>query len=195
MLKLKFANSNSFDKVYEDMLLQFPPSELKPFETFCNLLEKGCSKLIIAYQDETPVGYIIVYSDDATNTLWLDYIAVLKKYHSKGYGGEMLKALKDLFNTANGIFLEVEKPDENDIQTLKRIKFYKKHGAELLDVNYLYPNKDGYLPMDLYYIPYTNQKVEVFKVISNVFSAIHKDIPHVDKILNLIKGGRKENAD
>lgn len=190
MLELKKYNLDSFPKIYEDMLLQFPACELKTFEKFCKLLEKNEDyNLFAAEEMGKSVGYILLFEDKITNCIWIDYIAVFKNFHSGGYGTKMMLCLKEYFKGATGCFLEVEKPDVTVQDTIRRIKFYKKFSAEKLDINYLYPNECGYLPMDLYFVPYENkmlQKSEIIDTIKHAFDRLHFDIEHIDTVFSLI---------
>lgn len=199
MVVLEIADYRNFTRVYDDMVLQFPESELKSFEKFISLMKNSDYKLILASDAGKYIGYIMVFFDGADKYLWLDYIAVFKEYHSCGYGGKMLDALGNLFPHTDGVFLEVEKPDVTQENTLRRIKFYKKHGAVLVNNNYLYPNAEGFLPMDLYYIPYKTvipAKKMIFNVIKNVFDVLHKDLQHKDYVYNLIVNeSRDSDAD
>ena len=119
------------------------------------------------------------------NTIFIDYIAVYKKFHSQGYGGKILEKLREVFRDKKGCFLEVEKPDLENFNTIRRIDFYQKHGAKKLDINYLYPNEKGFLPMDLYYISYGSEPsyYEIKSFITKLFEVVHKDIKHSEEIL------------
>lgn len=195
MLELEVADISHFDNIYKDMLTQFPETELKSYEDFCHLLKNDDYKLILASDNNEYIGYLIVFFDRILNFIWLDYIAVLQKFHSCGYGGKMVDGLKDIFPELKGCFLEVEKPDVTHPDTLRRIKFYEKHGAVLLDVNYLYPNKSGFLPMDLYFIPYKEQvpvQTEIFDAVKNIFGRLHMNFAHTGKVYDLIVSGTDE---
>ena len=65
--------------VYDDMLLQFPPCELKTKERFTELFKTGVYKLFLC-----SFGYMLILEENITNTIWLDYFAVYKKFHSQG---------------------------------------------------------------------------------------------------------------
>lgn len=185
-LVLKKTDVSIFDFVYSDMKKQFPESELKDYDTFVNLLNGDNYELLLAKVDGSSVGYVIVATDKINKILWLDYVAILQDFHNKGYGSEILRKLKSYYNGYNGCYLEVEKPDRNFINTYRRINFYKKLGAEKLNINYYYPNKDGMIPMDLYYIPYNSFVPDRFvsiSVVNNIFSILHKDIEHCSTVL------------
>ncbi len=187
-IDLKKENKDFFNTVYKDMLEQFPKTELKSFENFMNLLSTDKYRLYSAWAENTAVGYFILFVDCEQKTLWLDYIAVLKKYHSRGYGHKIFEKLKKYFaKDFNGIYLEVEKPDETNINTIRRIKFYESMSAKKLDIKYFYPNENGALPMDLYFLPFNRDKVpqkeEIINTIQKVFCSIHSDFKGLDKIL------------
>lgn len=187
----KFDNAeNNFNTFFQDMLLQFPESELKTYETFLGLLKKDSYKLLSALDDEESVGYVIYFDDNQNKILWLDYIAVYKSFHSKGYGMKILEALKLRYKDYKGIYLEVEKPNANEINTIRRIKFYTNLGAQKLCLNYFYPNKNGSLPMDLYFMPLSYSKLpdkeETLSCIQSVFNKLHCDIKHIDEVISKI---------
>ena len=163
------------------MLEQFPPSELKSYETLRKLFGENYATYKI-FDDEF-IGYLILF--DYSDFIFIDYFAVLKKYHSQGYGTKILAELKNVYSFKKGCFLEVEPPNPEKVNTLKRIKFYTNNGAKKLEINYLYPNKDGYIPLDLYYISYhsypTNAEIKDF--VSALFNYIHRDLKHREKVL------------
>ena len=184
MLHFRKINSEDFHGIYHDMLEQFPLSELKAYQTFAELIDNGAYDVLIAEKENAPVGYCLIFKGE--KYIFLDYIAIFRIRQGKGFGGEMLEKLKEFYPDKKGCFLEVEKPNPEDINTYRRIRFYDMHGAEKLDINYLYPNKAGSLPMDLYYIGYKTKvpaKEEIKEFIESVFETIHRDIPHRRKVL------------
>ena len=189
-LILKKADPNIYDFVYSDMKKQFPESELKDYDVFINLLNKIDYELLLAKINNSTVGYVIVAKDNINKVIWLDYIAILQDFHSKGYGSLIISNLKKYYPDYNGCYLEVEKPDLTCNNTLRRIKFYKNLGAEKLNIDYYYPNKDGMLPMDLYFISYNNfspNRLFSQSVINNIFMLLHKNIIHYQEVLSKIK--------
>ena len=178
-LILKKIDTKIFKHIYEDMLLQFPSSELKSYDEFINLFKHKVLECHAVFDGEKEVGYII-YALLEDKSLWLDYIAIKKEFHSNGYG-------RKVFELINNCYLEVEKPDETKPDTLRRIKFYKSLGAQKLNVDYTYPNLEGGMQMDLYYL---GDKIPSRDTINSdikyIFNTLHADIPNVDKILNKI---------
>lgn len=192
MLKLAPVEIQNFKDVYEDMLEQFPACEMKDYNTFINLFEQGQYKLLSVVDDNVRIGYLLLYESSVENVLWLDYIAVFRQYQSKGYGRMIFDSLINQFNTYKGIYLEVEKADESVINTIRRIKFYKSLGAKKLDINYFYPNKDGCIDLDLYFLPFCKAELPLkevsFRVIKDVFNALHKELNHIDNVYCKITG-------
>ncbi len=181
---MEFIEISELEGIYKDMQTQFPPEELKSYEH----LKKIAGRNYKIYQtiEEVPVGYVILFETE--NFIFIDYIAVYKEFHSKGFGGKILENLKQTFHK-RGCFLEVEKPDKNKPDTLRRIKFYEKHGAELVNQNYIYPNREGGLPMYLYYIPYKEKPPSISEqkeFLTSLFKTVHFDIENNLQILDKI---------
>lgn len=186
--ELILSNDN-FSHIYSDMLTQFPKSELKSKEHFEKLLKTPSYKAYTIKICGVSAGYVVMFVDKKNKTLWLDYIAVFKEQHSKGYGTRIFEIIKEEFSDFFGIWLEVEKPDDEVLDTLRRIKFYKKLGARLVCENYIYPNNDGGLPMDLYFLPFCNGNCEekMHDCIKEVFNVVHIDVKDCDLIFKAIK--------
>ncbi len=179
---MEFIKTNDFVNIYKDMCKQFPPEELKT--DFNSIF--GENYTVYSVIEKVPVGYTILFETD--DYLFIDYLAIYKDFHSKGFGGMILENLKQKSNK-KGCFLEVEKPDTEKPDTLRRIKFYKKHGAQKLDINYIYPNNEGGLPMDLYYIPFNEpspSKKIIYAFIQELFKYVHSDIKCLPEILEKI---------
>lgn len=183
---MEFIETTELAGIYTDMQSQFPPEELKSLEDW----QKICGRQYHVFKiiESEPVGYISIFETD--KFVFIDYIAIYKNFHSKGYGGRVIDALKDFYRDKKGCFLEVEKPDQKNAYTLKRISFYERHGAQKLDIDYLYPNKSGCLPMDLYYINYNGMPSydEITMFVKELFSVVHGDLEHAEEIYGKIFG-------
>lgn len=181
---MELIKTSDFSVIYDDMQIQFPASEMKSLEKFQSI--SGDNYYIYNVIEKVPVGYVVIF--EYLDFIFIDYIAVYKEFHSQGFGGKILERLRELFKDKKGCFLEVEKPDLENFNTIRRIDFYKKHGAKKLDINYLYPNKTGFLPMDLYYINYGSEPdyCETKSFVTKLFEVVHKDISHCGQILEKI---------
>ncbi len=189
MLTLKITELSGFNLIYADMKLQFPEHELKSYEYFMNLLETGYYQAYKIIDADTDIGYVLIYNNKTQNKLWLDYFAVYREFHSQGYGRKILDLLKNEFPTHEGIYLEVEKPDKNNHNTFRRIKFYKNNGAKLCPINYIYPARSGGFPMDLYFLSFQGklpEKNDILADVKKTLQTLHKHNPYLEKITELI---------
>ena len=185
MLNIKISdNIDDFEFVYQDMTKQFPPCELKSYNRFHELFQSGVYKLFLC-----EYGYMLAVEEKTTNTLWLDYFAVFKQFHSQGKGSEIMRKFIEYFSDFTGCYLELEQPDGAVPDTLRRIKFYEKFGAYNLILNYFYPSKNAPYPMELYFLPFCDKKPDnktVLLSVKNVFKILHTDVPNLDDFLHRI---------
>lgn len=177
-------------ELYTSLTSQFPQDEMKSFDTFEKILQNPKYKVFSICENNLVYGYFTYYEFE-DNTILVDYFVIKKEYHSKGIGSFTFNELKKL-SKYDGCYLEVEKYNSNEINTLRRINFYKKLGAIKLDINYIYPNKNLGLPMDLYFMPFKSfanipQKETILINIKNLFKNIHFDIENTDDIFSKIE--------
>ena len=181
------TKKNLPEEIYSDMEKQFPPEELKTFTELNNLLHGNFYKFAMFYNADEPVGYVFFLQNDY---IWIDYIAVFEKFHSKGYGSRILNLIFIKYSNLKGCFFEVEPEDSDNIQTVKRMNFYKKLGCKKLDFEYYFPNEIKELRLELLYKPF-NEKIpdknEIKKQINFVFENLHTFVKTKDSTLNLIE--------
>lgn len=168
----------SFDKVYEDMLTQFPKEELKSYDEFKTLLKLPQYSLNIFVPQNQIAGYSLWYIDDELSFLWLDYIAILKEFHSKGYGSLYLKEFLKEHSDKKYCFFEVEKPTNE--QAIRRQKFYEKLGCKNTGIKYYFPNKYKKLEMDLLYMGINTKEAPSEEYLNKVISKVHKILHNSD---------------
>lgn len=195
-LHITKATDANFCAIYEDMQKQFPYVEIKAKETFLTFFTATDYHAWVA-QDVTNgetknVGYMLVWLDKERNFIWLEYIAVFSPYHSKGLGSKMLRRLRELYPNVNGCFLELEKPEESDRNSKRRVAFYTKKGAFPLNFRYFYPQPKGALELDLYFLPFKPglralHTREVLGTIANAYRTLHQNIPHAREVFSRIR--------
>ncbi|WML52482.1 GNAT family N-acetyltransferase [Neobacillus sp. PS3-12] len=177
--------------VYQQYINDFAIDELKKYEQLEFLLSRNNYKLLLA-KDITIneiVGYAFIYELKKFNAIWLDYIAVIKKYRNQGYGTVFLNKILHYNEDGLGVFIEVEIPEEsyNKKNQLRRIKFYERLGAKKLHLSYLFPTYNGGFPMFLYFRPSSNirklPKKLIQEAIAEVFENIHTDVKNREHIL------------
>ena len=172
--------SKYFDAAYSDMLEQFPPSELKSRAAFETLISGdnydfgvvcgGCGEML---------SYYTCYIVESMKIGLLDHFAVVKKMHSKGIGGNVLKFIREHYSNLKGLILEVEKPEPENPNTIRRVNFYKRCGAYMLDMDYLLPAPGNTaVPMALMFLNCGNfsgiiSKEEIISALKPVFENLH----------------------
>lgn len=186
-MNLELIRTNSLDGyVFEDMKQQFPPEEMKTFDEINYMLAGGSYALDLLKKDEDIAGYVLYYKSDF---LWIDYVAILRKFQSCGLGSKVLALFFEKYKDLRGCYFEVEKENSADINTVRRVNFYKKNGCELLDFKYYFPNEIKKLEMSLFYkslsceIPDTQQ---ILADVNEVFLYLHSKIPSCKETFELI---------
>lgn len=173
-MKIKILNElNDFNLIYSDMQKQFPVYEMKSKEWFIGHLAGKKYKAALFFNDDCFVGYILFYVE---GFLWIDYIAVLSAYQSKGYGTEMLRILFSKYSELKCAYFEVEVKDRAKPYTIKRQEFYEKLGCVNSGIEYYFPGDIEPLRMDLFYKPLSVLSCDKKKILDDiavVFNSLH----------------------
>lgn len=150
-----------FPMIYENLIRQFPKTELYEYGDFLNLLHGGRYRILMYRNaDGQLIGYALVFFPENSSVFWLDYLAITQPFQSHGYGQKLFQAVHQKYcGPYEGMILSVEQVDESDPAKAKRqkrrIEFYEKLGAYRLHANFLQPWEEGSFPMHLYYKPKT----------------------------------------
>ncbi len=107
----------------------FPKEELMPMWLIRLLTLKKNYNFKVYYDNDLFVG--ILFTIESEDTLFVFYIAVNDKIHSKGYGSKLLQVLFDKFpNKPITLFIETmdDKSAINYEQRVKRLAFYERNG-------------------------------------------------------------------
>ena len=124
-------------EIYPFLRRDFPTVERPPRHIFYGRVKKGlweCTAL--RAEDGTIQAYAVTVAGDVAVVL---YLAVNPAIRSQGIGGKMISLLKERYG--DGLLVEVEKVEETDNafqqrQRQRRIDFDKRHGFEILPVEY-----------------------------------------------------------
>lgn len=131
---LQKLDMEDFGKVYELMEESFPDDEYRSFGAQKALLENPLYSIYSIYDDMCNINaFVCIWVFD--EFIYVEHLAVSKKYRNKGLGSDILRELDKKFQKM--ICLEVERPD--NIIKRKRIDFYKKNGFFLSTYEYLQP--------------------------------------------------------
>ncbi len=107
----------------------FPKDELLPMWFIRVITRKKKYDFKVYYENDVFVG--ILFTIDLDDTLFVFYIAVNDKLHSRGYGSKLLQVLFNRYpNKSITLFIETmsDKGAENYEQRVKRLSFYERNG-------------------------------------------------------------------
>ncbi len=119
---------HNYDEISQFMKRVFPQEENMPMWVIRLLTLKKNYDFKVYYDGELFVG--ITFTIETKDTLFVFYIAVNDKIHSKGYGSELLKVLFDKYqNKPITLFIETmdDKNAKNYEQRVKRLSFYERN--------------------------------------------------------------------
>ena len=145
-------------------LNSFPPSEREDFQTVIGSITDGSRRLFTVEEFGELLSFAVVVPLADTDVQYLEYIATAEQARSKGVGGVLLQFICTYLRSSgsvSGLLLEVQSeqagPEQERPLRRRRIEFYKRHGASLVDAAPAYraPNLDGEgtTPFRLMWIP------------------------------------------
>ena len=138
MLTLRLLNEAEIRILYTfQMTRDFPPSELKGLSAILDLRERGEYDVLEAREQGRFIAYALVYRPREGRVLLLDYLAVEPDIRCRGYGHQLLEALKTYYaESADCLMIECERPKASpDVEEARRrIRFYQHADAVLTNV-------------------------------------------------------------
>jgi len=146
--------------VYEEA---FPPEERSSYTALKDSVRSGTRWLFIAETAEDLLGFAMtqVLSKD---THYLEYLAVAAEHRTRGIGGQLLEFVVSsigISTEASALIFEVDSKVEDSVEVnalnARRLEFYRRHGATLIECapNYRAPDLTGgsALQMRLMWLP------------------------------------------
>ena len=120
---------HDYKEINNFMKRVFPEDELIPMWLIVLLTKKKNHKFSAYYDNDLFVG--VLYTIEKDNTVFVFYLAVNDKIHSKGYGSKLLTTLFEE-NEGKDITLFIETMDDKNAsnyeQRIKRLAFYERNG-------------------------------------------------------------------
>ncbi|HMM06439.1 MAG TPA: GNAT family N-acetyltransferase [Clostridiales bacterium] len=137
-MRQKRITKDQLQSIYRDHLSRdFITAELKSRSFFEDDFDRGVYFGDLFYDQDRLIAYTFYGKRPGGNYLLLDYLAVLPEERSKGYGAEILAALKKEAAAYDGVIVEAEAIDaakDEQEQTIRRrrIAFYRQNGLKEL---------------------------------------------------------------
>lgn len=131
MIRLVKMNKEQISAVYRNhMETDFPANELKPLSMILGLMDTGEYDSLAVTEGEDTVGYVLLMFPGRGQVGLIDYLAIYPDSRNRGFGGQVLKSLKDHYKEKY-LYLECEHPADAPDRGLaeRRIGFYVRNGA------------------------------------------------------------------
>lgn len=132
-IKIKKLNIRQTIAAYNTSLRkEFPANERRPLFMIMKGILAGTYECLGAFYKDRMLGYAFFLKHE-NDYLW-DYLAVFEKYRCKGVGSQIIKRIKEYYETADSVIGEVENPDLTDSEKEKEIRarryqFYLRNGC------------------------------------------------------------------
>lgn len=134
-MELKLLNKAELAQLYqEEMVFDFPKSELKPLSGMLRLIEMGRYEPLLAVEDGEALGYAMIWPSQNGRGVLLEYLGVLRGKRNGGLGTRILALLKERYGQLLGEVeaLDSADPAENELRR-HRVSFYLRNGFRVLD--------------------------------------------------------------
>ncbi len=174
--------------------VSFPPHETKPFHYIDEAMQRNHYHVFVVSRGNGAnganrengeiVAFLLLASLRVSKAKYIEYFAVTEPLRGLGIGSMMLRSVIDFFKDSDdsAIIWEVDPPEEpekpGDIN-LRRIRFYERFGAHLVEKSkgYGMPNYwkgSGMLPLRLMWKPLHEDraqptKAELITLITDIF--------------------------
>ena len=112
----------------------FPEDERRDESQFLALLDNPDSFIFSVKNDETHVGYVILWKLE--DCYYLEHFEVFEEFRNLKLGSQILAELKEKFGN---IVLESE-PSHLDEMAERRINFYLRNGFSIISEDYIQPS-------------------------------------------------------
>ncbi len=154
--RLTPADARALRAIYES---SFPPSEREDFDGLLASAAAGRRTLYVARLAGEPVGLASVRALRSVDGVgYLEYLATAANLRSQGIGGRLLTAIVEALRTGEqvaALVFEVESvehspPDEAEIRQ-RRIAFYRRHGAAVIECAPRYRAPDLAAPGEVHF--------------------------------------------
>ena len=121
-------------RIYAAYESTFPADERRDQDQFLALLDNPDSFIFAVKNDETHVGYVILWKLEICH--YLEHFEVFEEFRNLKLGSQILTELKEKFGK---ILLESE-PSHLDEMAERRINFYLRNGFSIISEDYIQPS-------------------------------------------------------
>ncbi len=170
MLTIKKIELSECETLYQQMMNDFPPSELIPYSNVRNNIKNGIFDAMYLTEDGINLAYAILTALDDIEYVIGNYLAVDISSRDKGIGSEFLKKIIEKYH-GKIIVIEVEDPqgaatkDEKKMRE-RRICFYNSAGFRLVPTK-----RANILGVEMQIMANTDKKISnIREIINTIYS-------------------------
>ena len=180
--KIEIDNQEVLEQVFQIYEMSFPANERQPLETLKIRLKENKEVLFAAKLQKEIVGIGFLFDLIGSDFLLLDYLAVKESHRGKQIGEALFSKLKGYAEfRKKHLLMEVDDPEfgHDKIQRHKRIAFYQKNGAMVLeDVKYILPALDGTVTTEqiLMVVPYFSKRQFLAQEIKDLVKILYSEL-------------------
>ncbi len=191
--------SNIPQEVWDIYESSFPANERKTKESIIENINSGKEFLFVATENTAVVGFALMFDLKNTNYVLLDYLAVQADIKQKGVGTAILQFIRKSFlKSPQSLVIETDKPiksqtEETYDQNLKRVLFYLKNGAKIIDAfDYILPSLNFSTKTTQWLMILENSsreridKVELEKILTNLYTQNYTDFYDREDLYRMI---------
>ena len=164
----ELTNRKNISRLFSSYEKTFPANERRDKEQFLALADNPSAYVFRIHEDETPIGYLILWQID--DFWFLEHFEVFEEFRNRKFGAEILHTLSGKYPK---ILLESE-PSTLSETAKKRIAFYERNGYSVIDKNYVQPSYgEGKISLKLYLLssfPVDNPEDYISKIHETVYN-------------------------
>ena len=164
----RVSDLESLEEIY---IISFPPEERRPWAQIMMPVAVEGPRLRAVYDSDSGecAGFITYWLFDTF--VYVEHFAVNPAIRGGGVGSCALKAF--IGSMGRPVVLEVEPADAVDPMAPRRIEFYRRHGFEILDYDYIQPPYAPGLPSVPLKLMSTDSSVDAGVVASVLHSKVY----------------------
>ena len=137
-MEIKEITIESFKKkIYNRYIKIFPRIERREWTKIEISYQNGKEKFYEILLNNEIIGFFMLEKLDKKHPYYLEYFAIYDEFQNLGYGSKALKLLIDKIIKDEDLIAEMEKENKNNLNTIRRSKFYEKLGFKKIDSEYL----------------------------------------------------------
>lgn len=152
----------------------FPPNERKPFWLVSDAMQQGRYNVFVMSRDQGIVSEIVAFALlvrlRTSQAMYIEYLAVAPALRGQGIGSLLFRSMTTFLKStdSSAIVWEVDPPVQAGDDNERRIRFYQRLGAHLIEQSKRYgmPNYykgSGILPLRMMWQPLHHDHVQPTK--------------------------------